>query len=538
MKWSVGAKIGAGFGLALAILLLLGSISYRSIVDLSEASARQVHSQEILKSLEDLGGDMAIIESAQRGYVLTGRESDLEFYGATAPQASQKINQIRTLLEDNSGQLRRLERLEPLVSARLAFAKNIIEIRKTRGFEAAVQSTLEDKNSRGIDGIQAVIEELIEAEQNSLAIRARDSEASAKGAVRTIAFGLLISLLAMTSAGYIITRNITTPLKRASLAAERIAAGDLTVDVQSNGRRDEVGLLTNTLALMVDGLRRSTFQIQDATTVLAASATEILASVSQLTSGAAETATAVTETATTVEEVRQTAHISSQKAKFVSETAQRAVDVSHAGEASVTDTVKGMDRIREQMESIAESIVRLSEQSQAIAEIIASVNDLAEQSNLLSVNASIEAARAGDHGKGFAVVAQEVKTLAEQSKKATGQVRAILSDIQKATSAAVMAIEQGGKAVEAGVKQSTETGSSIQTLARSVAEAAQAALQIEASSHQQLTGVDQVTIAMENIKQASLQNVDSMRQVEVAAHNLNEIGQKLKGLVGQYKVQI
>ena len=165
-----------------------------------------------------------------------------------------------------------------------------------------------------------------------------------------------------------------------------------------------------------------------------------------------------------------------------------------------------------------------------------SVNDLAEQSNLLAVNASIEAARAGEHGKGFAVVAQEVKVLAEQSKQSTSQVRTILSDIQKATGGAVMAIEQGGKAVDVGVKQSTETGESIQALARTVSEAAQAAIQIADSSQQQLIGVDQVTFAMENIKQASLLNVESMRQVEISAQNLNEMGQRLKHIIGQYQV--
>src|SRR2546429_5481422 len=123
-----------------------------------------------------------------------------------------------------------------------------------------------------------------------------------------------------------------------------------------------------------------------------------------------------------------------------------------------------MQGIRGQMSSIAESILSLSAQSQAIGAIIASVDDLAAQSKLLAVNAAIEAAKAGEQGKGFAVVAQEVKSLAEQSKQATVQVRKLLNDIQKATSAAVMATEQGNKAVEAGVKQSTEAGGSIRVL--------------------------------------------------------------------------
>jgi methyl-accepting chemotaxis protein len=195
-----------------------------------------------------------------------------------------------------------------------------------------------------------------------------------------------------------------------------------------------------------------------------------------------------------------------------------------------------MHRIQSQMESIAESIMKLSEHGQAIGGIIATVEDVAEQSNLLAVNASIEAAKAGEQGKGFAVVAQEVKNLAEQSRQATSRVRNILDDIQKATSGSVMTTEQGSKAVEAGVKQSMEAGESIQRLANSVAEAAQATTQIAVSSQEQLVGMDQMVSAMESIKQASTQNVAATKQVETSARDLGELGQKLKNIVEQYKV--
>jgi methyl-accepting chemotaxis protein len=210
--------------------------------------------------------------------------------------------------------------------------------------------------------------------------------------------------------------------------------------------------------------------------------------------------------------------------------------ISENGAKSTEETVEGIGRIRQQMESIGDTMVRLSDQSQAIGQIVASVEDLAAQSNLLAVNASIEAAKAGDQGKGFAVVALEVKSLAEQSQQATNQVRNILADIRKATGAAVMATEQGSKAVDAGVKQSGAAGASIQALSTSVVEAAQAATQIAASSQQQLVGVEQVASAMENIKQASMQNVASSRQLETAARDLKELGDRLKLTVETYKV--
>jgi methyl-accepting chemotaxis protein len=199
--------------------------------------------------------------------------------------------------------------------------------------------------------------------------------------------------------------------------------------------------------------------------------------------------------------------------------------VSLDGKKAVDATIDGMTRIRRQMDSIAESIVKLSEQSQAIGAIIAAVNDMADQSNLLAVNASIEAAKAGEQGKGFAVVTQEVRNLAEQSKQATAQVRSILNDIQKAISSAVMATEQGGKVVEIGVKQSSEAGGSIRTLSESVSASAQASMQIVAATNEQLVGMDQVAQAMESIKQASDQNVFGVRQVETAIHNLSSLGQ-------------
>lgn len=287
---------------------------------------------------------------------------------------------------------------------------------------------------------------------------------------------------------------------------------------------------------MLSNLRGITEEARESIDILGASASEILAVTVQVASRTTETAAAISQTTATADEVRQAADLSAEKAKYVSDNAQKSLQVTQAGKRSVEETNQGMQRIQEQMELIADSIVRLSEQSQAIGEIIATVTDLAEQSNLLAVNAAIEAAKAGEQGRGFSVVAQEVRRLAEQSKQATGQVRTILNDIQKATSSAVMATEQGGRAVEAGVKQSGEAGEAIRLLADVITEAAQAAAQIAASSQQQLVGMNQVAQAMDNINQAGSQNAASTRQAESIAQDLYGVGQRLKQLVEQYNI--
>jgi methyl-accepting chemotaxis protein len=333
--------------------------------------------------------------------------------------------------------------------------------------------------------------------------------------------GLAFSLFAKSLAAPVIA------LKDAAIA---IGAGNLDRRVEVHST-DEIGVLSHSFNGMGENLKNINQQLREASGTLAASASEILASTTQVAAGASETAAAVTQTTATVEEVKQTAQLSSQKAREVADSALHSAEVSFTGNQSVMESIAGMERVREQMASIAESVINLSEQSQAIGDIINTVNDLAEQSNLLAVNAAIEAAKAGEQGKGFGVVAQEVKSLAEQSKQATRQVRTILNEIQKATGAAVMSTEQGTKAVEAGLSQAEEAGRSIQNLSSSIEDAAQAALQIAASSQEQLVGVDQVALAMNSIKDASTQNVTSMRQLEIAARDLAAVGQSLRKLV-------
>jgi len=314
---------------------------------------------------------------------------------------------------------------------------------------------------------------------------------------------------------------------------KKVAEGDLTVTVTPRSDKDTT---LKALAVMIENTRKQTEEIMDIVTNLGSATSQIMSTMAQVASGAAESAAAVSETTTTVEEVKQTAEVSNKKAQHVSATGQRVVEISEPGSQSVEDAIKGMGRVKEQMESIADTVVSLSEQSQAIGEIIATVNDLAEQSNLLAVNASIEAAKAGEQGRGFSVVSQEMKNLAEQSKQATAQIRGILNDIQKGISSAVMTTEQGAKSVNEGVTLAIKAGESIQTLSGSINEAAEAAVQIAASNQQQLVGMSQVGSAMENIKTASEQTAASTRQIEESAQALQRLGQQLQGMVSRYTV--
>jgi methyl-accepting chemotaxis protein len=276
-------------------------------------------------------------------------------------------------------------------------------------------------------------------------------------------------------------------------------------------------------------------QVREVSSTLSAATAEILASTTQAVAGASEQSAAIAQASTTIDEVRAIAEQTAQRAKGVADAAQRTAEVSRAGQQAVTDSIEGMEEVKQKVETIATNILALSEQAQTIGSIISTVNEIAAQSNMLALNAAVEAARAGEAGKGFAVVAEEVRTLADQSKAATDQVRGILSEIQRGVNTAVMATEEGMKRADSGVILTGQAGHAIHNLGESVTESTQSAIQIASAATQQLTGMEQISQAMEGINQVTAQNVAGGRQVERAAAELNTLAGKLQELLEEYE---
>ncbi len=319
----------------------------------------------------------------------------------------------------------------------------------------------------------------------------------------------------------------------------QLGQGDLTTRLPlDEGQEANEGLLMlgRQLNDTIANLQNMGIHIQKAANDLNAMASEILAVTTQQAAGANEQSAAISQTTTTVEEVKKISEQAIARAQDVVDISQRTVEVSHSGEEAVQQTLSSMREIKTRVGSIAENILALSEQTQQIGEIIATVNDIASQSNMLALNAAVEAARAGEHGKGFAVVAAEVRNLAEQSRQATAQVRTILSDIQNGINATVMATEEGAKVVDEGLDLASQTGSVIEQLSDVIDEAAQASTQMKAGGQQQTSGVEQIATAMQSINQATQQNLAGIRQAEKAAQDLNTLAHRLTETVEQYEL--
>jgi methyl-accepting chemotaxis protein len=334
---------------------------------------------------------------------------------------------------------------------------------------------------------------------------------------------------------FLIRRSIVQPLEAFMNFVERVGRGELAGTAAATGR-DELGRLGGTLNSMVEGLRQLARQSRDATENLNAAAAEIRASTQEQAANVEEQLAAVQETAATVDEITHAGAQIGKRAQEVIASAQATAQTSTAGLRAVDETVRAMDAIRDQAEAVAGNIVALSEKTQAIGEIITTVNDISERSHLLALNAAIEAAAAGEQGRSFAVVAAEMKTLADQAKEATSQVRSILGDIQRGINSSVMLTEEAVKRVAAGRERTDTTLDTITEITGRIQESVQTFQQIVASTNQQQLGIEQVMSALQNIRQASQQTASGTRMLDTAAGNLTNLSQQLVTLADRYRL--
>ena len=361
------------------------------------------------------------------------------------------------------------------------------------------------------------------------------------GLRNTLAVSLFLVLVLTSLTIYIVVRRMTSPLQRMTETAEKISDGELneTIDIESN---DEIGKLAQSFNKMtqvivkdledeVEKSSRLVSSLREAIQQLSSSANEISAISSQQSSGATQQATAVQQATTTSEEIAVSAKQVAENSLRVETMAKQSSSATSEGTQAVNAANEGMSHLKEQVQSIAQSMLDLGENSQKIGGIVDIIDEISDQTNLLALNAAIEAAGAGEAGKRFSIVANEVKRLAERTVDATGQIKGLIDEIQKATNHSILLTEDGTKGVDSASNLVANISETLTKIDSMVLETTHAAREIKLSTQQQTTASDQMAHTIAEVRDVANQVASSAEETAEAIAELTDLANRLKDLV-------
>lgn len=346
---------------------------------------------------------------------------------------------------------------------------------------------------------------------------------------------VVAGVLLAVAGGVFIARAITVPLRTAVSKANAIGAGDLTVDIQADSA-DETGQLLATLRAMAANLRGIMAKVADTSDQVAAASNQLHSTSEQIATGAEEVASQAGTVATAGEEMSATSSDIAQNCQHAAEGARRASLTAQNGAVVVEKTVAVMGQIAEKVQETARTVETLGERSDQIGAIIGTIEDIADQTNLLALNAAIEAARAGEQGRGFAVVADEVRALAERTTRATREIGEMIKAIQSQTRGAVAAMEEGVEQVKAGTAEAAKSGKALQEILEQINDVAMQIHQVATAAEEQTATTSEISSNMVQITEVVQQTSQGAHESAQAAARLSNNADELQRLVRQFSI--
>jgi methyl-accepting chemotaxis protein WspA len=538
MKWSVGSKIAAGFALAATALVVVGSVAWRNTNQLTATADRVARSYRTLEQVQATLSSMKDVETGQRGFVLTGDERYLAPYLSGIEEVPQHLRDLENLTADNPDHQRRIQAARHLVDERLAVIKETIDLRRdpAKGLEAAIRVVKTDRGKLLMDQIRKVLAEVDGEERDLLKVRADAARASAATTIVAIVVVTVGSIALLSCVGLIITWNIAKPLGHVTRAAEKMASGNLAVTVDTRGRGDEVGVLAEAFSRMVVNLSSLIGQIQTSGIQVNTSTTEIAATARQQQATANEIFSTTTEIAATSKEISATTLNLVKTMKDVAQIAEETTALAGIGQGGLTRMEATMRQITGASASINTRFAVLSEKAGNINTVVTTIAKVADQTNLLSLNAAIEAEKAGEYGRGFAVVATEIRRLADQTAIATSDIERMVKEMQSAVLAGVMGMDKFSEEVRRGGEVVTEVGGQLTQIIQQVQALTPNFEAVNEGMQSQAVGAQQISEALFQLGEAAQQTVESLRQSSLAIEQLNEATSGLQRGVSFFKV--
>ena len=482
INWTFGRKLALGFAIAVFTVVLIGVSGHTSTTRLIENEHWVARSHEVRIKLADLMSFVKDAETGGRGYAITGEEPFLEPYRSALPGVAKTFAELRALTADNDAQQRRLNELQPLLDAKFGFLSRAIEMRRSQGFEPTQKLIAAGEGRVFMEQIRHLVGEMDKTAETLLISRNAQAEASSETAKAVIVWGSLFGVILVSVAGALIARSLAS-------------------------------------------------QIGAAVRQIRTSSAELQAAANQQATGAKEQAMAMAEISTTISELLATSRQIAESSRRVSGIADQTASAARTGDLTVEKGHESIAGIRRQVDVIVHHMLDLGKKSQQIGSVLEIVSELAEQTNILAINATIEAAGAGESGRRFGVVADEIRKLADRVGASTKEIRALIDDVRSAVNTTVMTTETGSKAVEAGAEQFGRVAAAFSQISSQVSVTTEAAKEIELSTKQQSTAVEQVNVAITNVSQATKETEVSTGQTLHTAAELAHLSRELLRLV-------
>ena len=537
---NMSQKLYTGFGVVLLVILLLVLSTWRGFDQVDGAVKHNIHTYNVINASADLLVSLVNIETGARGFVITGRDQFLGPLESGERDFQSNLALLRQLTKDNPEQQRRLAETQAMHDQWLREDINIyLELRRQvvagqQSFEALIERVATGSSKVKVDAMRRLISD-IQGEERALLAQRTASMNAAKFLSLTIllAGGVIATLLAM-SVAFVMSRSIAGRLQQVVEVARSIAQGRLDSRIQRGGR-DEIGVLLDAFATMQERLREMIGQIRVGAGQLVEAAQNISSASTQLSVSTQEQSQAASSMAATVEELTVSINHVADNANEAHALSSDSGRQSAEGGAVIQETLASMQSIADTVQGAAAQIAELGQQSDQISSIVNVIKEIADQTNLLALNAAIEAARAGEQGRGFAVVADEVRLLAQRTANSTQEITEMIKKIQVGTRNAVSNMEVGVQQVSGGLEQASQAGDAIVAIRQASGRVVDVVDQISLALREQTVASQDVARNVERIAQMSVHNSEAVAETSRTAQGLQQLALTLEKQVASFR---
>ncbi len=537
---TIGVRLGLGFASLIVLIVAMAVFAFTELKKIKN-SVDTVSTID-MPIVEASADSLESIQNVCRSVVMIVAIPDHEF----RTREQRYIEEQRTRYRDR---FKKLEELNTTASgkdliekiktatAKLAVLNNTVMTFALKGDEAEADKILENQWEPAFKSIELAFADLHKHIDEEKDRNYKSATATYKAAEFGLLTACLIAVLAALIFALLVTRSITVPLSKMRDMLQDIAQGegDLTKRLTADSK-DELGEVSRWFNLFVEKLHGIINQISSTSNQVAAAANQLHSTAEHIATGAEEVAAQASTVATAGEEMAVTSGDIARNCQMVAEGARHASRTASEGADVVNKTVVIMEQIAVKVQETAKTVENLGERSDQIGAIIGTIEDIADQTNLLALNAAIEAARAGEQGRGFAVVADEVRALAERTTRATKEISEMIKAIQKETKGAVTAMEQGVQQVETGSVEAEKSGQALQAILQQINTVAMQINQIATAAEEQTATTGEISSNMQQITDVVQQTSHGAHESATAAAQLNGNAEELQRMVRQFKL--